>query len=77
MMLATFNSNLSKIIRSCYSPTNARDETDLITFYNELFSLVDSIPKQNDLIIGGKMNTQIAKDENYRFSLILNSRKGR
>ena len=25
---------------SCYSPTNASDETDIITFYNELYSLV-------------------------------------
>ena len=56
MMVTTFNDNSStKIIY--YSPTNASDETDLITFYNELSSLVHSIPKHNVLIIGGDINT--------------------
>ena len=50
------------IIISCYSPTNVRDETDLIAFYNELFSLVRIIPKHNVLIIGGDMNAQIDKN---------------
>ena len=58
MMVATFNSNPStKII--CNSPTNGSDETDLNTFYNELSSLVHSIPKYNILIIRGEMNAQI------------------
>ena len=49
MMVAT----LSTMIISSYSPINPSDETDLITFYNELSSLVRSIPKHNVLIIGG------------------------
>ena len=56
MMAATFNGNPSKTIISYYSPTNASDEMDLITFYYELPSLVGNIPKHNVLIIDGDMN---------------------
>ena len=56
MIIATFNSNPSTIIISCYSPTNASDEMDLITYYNELSSLINSIPKYNILIVGGDRN---------------------
>ena len=45
MMVATFNGNPSTTIISCSSPTNVSEETNLITFYNELSSLVRSIPK--------------------------------
>ena len=68
MMVVTFNSNLSTMIISCYSPTNARDEMDLDT-YNELSSLVLGVLKHNILIIGGDMNTQIGKNVNNKFSL--------
>ena len=37
----------------------ASDEMDLITFSNELYSLVRCIPKHNVLIIGRDMNAQI------------------
>ena len=47
MMVATLNGNPSATIISCYSPTNVSEETDLVTFYNELSSLVRSIPKQH------------------------------
>ena len=68
MMIATFNSNpCAKFIS--YSPINVIDESDLITFYKELCSLVRSIPKRNVLIIGGDMNTQIGKNENNKFCL--------
>ena len=36
MMAATFNGNPSAIIISCYSPTNVSEETELVTFYDEL-----------------------------------------
>ena len=42
---------------------------DLDTFYNELFSLVHSVPKHNVLIIGVDMNTNIGKNINNKFSL--------
>ena len=67
-MVATFNGNSSTRIISCYSPTNVSEETDLIAFYNELSSLVRSIPKHNFLIIGGDMNAQIGKNVNNKFS---------
>ena len=59
MMVATFNGNPSTTIFSCYSPTNATDETHNDTFYNELSLLVRSIPNYNILIIGGDVNARI------------------
>ena len=47
MLTATFNGNLRATIISCYSPTNVSDETEPVTFYDELSSLVRSIPKHN------------------------------
>ena len=60
-MIATFNGNPGATI-ICYSPTNVSDETELIAFYDELYSLVHSIPKNNILIIGRDMNAQIGKN---------------
>ena len=45
MIYASFNRHPCTIIVPCYNPTNASDETDIITFYNELSSLGCSIPK--------------------------------
>ena len=67
MIVATFNGNPSTTI-ICYSPTNFSEETDLIAFYNQQSSLVQSIPKHNVLIIGGDMNAQIGKNVNSNFS---------
>ena len=66
---ATFNFNPSIIIIFCYSRTNVSNETDLITFYNELSSLVRCIPKHYVLIIGGDTNAQTGEDENNKFCL--------
>ena len=55
-MVAIFNCNPSATIISCDNTTNVGEETDLIAFYNELFSLVRSIQKRNFLVIGGDMN---------------------
>ena len=63
MLAATFNGNPRATIIYCYSPTNVSEETELVTFYDELSSLVRSIPKHNLLIIGGDMNAQIGKTE--------------
>ena len=68
IMVAMFNSNPGTMMISCYSPTNASDETDLDTFYNELFPLVHSVHKHNVLIIGGDMNAQIGKNVNSKLS---------
>ena len=69
MMAATFNGNPRATIISCYSPTNVSEETELVTFYDELSSLVRSIPKHNMLVIGGDMNAQIGKNGNNKYSL--------
>ena len=69
MMAATFNGNPRATIISCYSPTNVSEETELVTFYDELSSLVHSIPKHNMLVIGRDMNTQIGKNGNNKYSL--------
>ena len=69
MIVATFNGNPSATIISCYSPTNVSEETDLITFYYEISSLVCSSTKHNVLVIGEDMNAQIGKNLNHKFSL--------
>ena len=69
MMAATFNGNPRATIISCYSPTNVSEETELVAFYDELSSLVRSIPKYNILVIGGDMNAQIGKNGNNKYSL--------
>ena len=68
-MAITFNGNPKATIISCYSPTNVSEETELVTFYEELSSLVCSIPKHNLLLIGGDMSTQIGKNRNNKYSL--------
>ena len=68
MMAATFNGNPRATVISCYSPTNVSEETELVTFYDELSSLVHSIPKHNMLVIGGDMNAQIGKNGNNKYS---------
>ena len=69
MMAATFTGNPRATIISCYSPTNVSEETELVTFYDELSSLVRNILKHNMLVIGGDMNAQIGKNGNNRYSL--------
>ena len=69
MMAATFNGNPRATIISCYSPTNVSTETELVTLYEELSSLVRSIPKHNLLVIGGDMNAQIGKNGNNKYCL--------
>ena len=69
MMAAMFNGNPRVTIIFCYSPTNVSEESELVTFYDELSSLVHSIPKHNVLVIGGDMNAQIAKNRNNKYSL--------
>ena len=69
MMVVTFNGNPSTTIVSCYRPTKVSEETDLIAFYDELFSFVHSIPKHNVLVISGDMNAQIGKSVNHKFRL--------
>ena len=69
MMAATFNGNPRASIISFYSPTNVSEETELVTFYMVLSSLVRSIAKHNLLVIGGDMNVQIWKNRNNKYSL--------
>ena len=69
MMVTTFNSDPSATIISCSRATNTSDETDLITFYSKLSSLVSSIPKHNVLIIGGDINAQIGKNKNNKYCI--------
>ena len=69
MMAATINGNPRATIISCKSPTNISEETELVTSYDELSSLVRSIPKHNVLVIGGDMNAQIGKNGNNKYSL--------
>ena len=54
MMTAIFNGNLRITIISCYSPTNVSEENELDAFYDELSSLVRSIPKQRTSVTWGR-----------------------
>ena len=49
-------------------PHNVSKETELVTFYDELSSLVRSIPKHM-LVISGDMNAQIGKNGNNKYCL--------
>ena len=69
MMAATFNGNPKATIISCYSPTNVSEENEIVTVYEDLSSLVRSIPKHNLLVIGGDMNAQIGKNRHNKYSL--------
>ena len=69
MMAATFNGNPRATIIPCNNPTNVSEETELVTFYDELSSLVRSIPKHNMFFIGGDMNAKIGKNGNNKYSL--------
>ena len=68
-MAATFIGNPKATSISCYSPTNVSEETELVTLYEELSSLVHRIPKHNLLVIVGDMNAQIGKNRNKKYSL--------
>ena len=69
MLAATFNGHPRTTIISCYSPTNVSEETEVVTFNDELSSLVRTIPKHNLLVIGEDMNAQIGKNGNNKYSL--------
>ena len=69
MMVATFNGNPRATIISCNSLTNISEKNELVAFYDELSSLVRSIPKHNMLVIGGDTNAQIGKNRNNKYSL--------
>ena len=77
MMAATFNGNPRATIISWYSPTNVSEETELVAFYDELSSLVSSIPKHNMLVTGGYMNAPIEKNGNNKYSLHNTSNRNR
>ena len=64
-----FNGNHRATIISCYSPSNISEETEQDAFYDELSSLVRSIPKHILLVIGGDMNAQTGKNGNNKHSL--------
>ena len=68
MMVATFNGNPRATINSCNSPTKVSEETELDAFYDELTSLVRSVPKHKVLVIGSDTNAQIGKNVNHKNS---------
>ena len=65
--IASFNSNPSLTIVSCYSPTNNADISDVEDFYGELVDTIKQVPKHNLLAIGGDFNAQLGKQD-YKFS---------
>ena len=59
ILVATFHGNPEPTLISCYSPANIAYEQEVIDFYDDLSSLIRSIPKHNVLIIGRDLNAQI------------------
>ena len=74
-MISTHRFDISHTFLTNYNPTNVSEETNLVTFYDELSSLVRSIPKHNMLVIGGDMNAQIGKNGNNKYSLHITSNR--
>ena len=68
-MIASFNGNSRTTIIPGYSSIKANDETDIITFSTELFSLARRISKHSVLSVGGNMNVKIGEDETNKFCL--------
>ena len=67
ILVATFQGNPEPILISCYSPTNIVDGQEVIDFYDDLSSLIRSVPKHNVLIIGGNLNAQIGQSIHHKF----------
>ena len=77
MMAAILTATPEQQSSHATNPTNVSEETELVTFYDELSSLVRSIPKHNMLVIGGDMNAQIGKNRKNRYSLHSESNRNR
>ena len=50
------------------SPTNIADEQEVIIFYDDLSSLVRSVPKHNVPILGGDLNAQIGQSMHHKLT---------
>ena len=68
ILIATFHGNPETTLISCYSPTNIADEQKVINVYDDLSSLVRSVPKHNVLIVGGDLNAQIGQSIHHKFT---------
>ena len=69
IVVANFDGNPAVSIVSCYSPTNVSEELEVSVFYDELSSLVRSIPKHNVLLIAGDLNAQLGPSHANRYAL--------
>ena len=47
----------------CYSPTNSSDGSDIDNVYNEVRSLLESIPVQNFVTIAGDFNAKVGTED--------------
>ena len=68
ILVATFHGYPEPTLISCYSPTNIADEQEAIDFYDDLSSLIRSVPKHNVLIIGGDVYTKIGQIIHHKFT---------
>ena len=68
-VLAGFHRH-SPLCRLYYRPTHANDETYIISFKNELSSLVRHFPKHDHTTIDGYINVPKGKKGKYKFYVI-------
>ena len=68
ILVVTFQGNPEPTLISYYSPTNIADEQEVIDFYNDLSSLIRSVPKHNVLVIGGDLNAEIGQNIHHKFT---------
>ena len=71
ILVVTFHGNPEPTLISYYSPTNIADEQEAIDFYNDLSSLIRSVPKHNILIIGGDLMQKLYKTYTINSRIIL------
>ena len=77
ILVATFHDNPEPTLISYYSPTKITDEQEVIDFYDDLSSLIRSVPKHNVLIIGRDLNAQIGQSIHHKFTYYYTSNRWR